>query len=118
MATLELPALYADNIITIVADERLILLNRDPGPDEPGVPLDWPIALEVLDTGADGVDRSATRVFVDGVLAFDGGTAPELQPGYDGPRAEVVLTSDTLRLVLDPIVPWTSEAKVEVRVIS
>ena len=118
MPTLELPALYADNIITIVADERLILLNRDPGPDETGVPLDWPIALEVLDTGTDGVDRAATRVFVDGVLAFDGGTAPELQPGYDGPRAEVVLTSDTLRLVLDPIVPLTSEAEVEVRIIS
>ena len=118
MAIFELPALYADNVAAIVTVERLLLVNRDPGPAETGVPLDWPIALEVLDTGPDGVDRSATRIFVGGVLAFDGGVVPELQPGFDGPRSEVVETADTLRIVLDPTTPFASEAEVEVRVIS
>jgi len=118
MPLFELPALYADNVAAIVTVERLLLVNSDPGPAETGVPLDWPIALEVLDTGPDGVDRSVTRVYVDGVLAFDGGAAPELQPGFDGPRAEVVETADTLRIVLDPTAPFASEAEVEVRVVS
>jgi len=118
MAIFELPALYADTVAAIVTAPRLLLVNRDPGPAETGVPLDWPVAIEVLDTGSDGVDRSATRVFVDGALAFDGGAAPELQPGFDGSRAEVVETADTLRVVLDPATPFASEAEVELRVIS
>ena len=118
MPALELPGLYADTVVAIVAGERILLVNRDPGSGETGVPLDWTIAIEVLDVGPDGVDRTATRVWVDGVLAFDGGAVPELQPGFDGPRAEVVETADTLRVVLDPAVPFASEAAVEVRVVS
>ena len=83
-----------------------------------GVPLEWFIALEILDPGPDGIDRAETRVLVDGVLAFEGGGAPELQPGFDGPRATVVQTSDTLRVVFDPAVPFESEALVTARVVS
>ena len=118
MSAVELPALYVDNVAAIVAVERPLLVNRDPGPGEAGVPLEWFVALEVLDPGPDGVDRSATRVWGDGVLAFDGGGAPELQPGFDGPRAAVVETADTLRVVLDPAAPFASEAEVQVRVVS
>ena len=118
MAAVELPGLYADNVAAIVAVERPLLVNRDPGPGESGVPLEWFVALDVLDPGPDGVDRTATRVWLDGVLAFDGGAVPELQPGFDGPRAEVVETADTLRVVLDPATPFTSEAIVAVRVVS
>jgi len=118
MAAVELPGLYADNVAAIVAVARPLLVNRDPGPGETGVPLEWFVALEVLDPGPDGVDRAATRVWLDGVLAFDGGSVPELQPGFDGPRAEVVETADTLRVVLDPATPFTSEATVAVRVVS
>ncbi|MCA9558187.1 MAG: Ig-like domain-containing protein, partial [Myxococcales bacterium] len=118
MAVVELPGLYVDNVASIVAVERPLLVNRDPGPGEVGVPLDWPIALEVLDPGADGIDRAATQVWVDGVLAFDGGAAPELQPGFDGPHADVVESADTLRIVLDPTTPFASLTTVEVRVVS
>ncbi len=118
MAVVELPGLYVDNVASIVAVERPLLVNRDPGPDEVGVPLDWPVALEVLDPGADGINRAATRVWVDGQLAFDGGAAPELQPGFDGPHADVVESADTLRIVLDPTTPFASLATVEVRVVS
>ncbi|MCA9561042.1 MAG: phage tail protein, partial [Myxococcales bacterium] len=97
MPALELPGLYVDNVAAVVAVERPLLVNRDPGPGEAGVPLGWSVAVEVLDPGPDGIDRSATRVWLDGALAFDGGAAPELQPGFDGPRAGVVETADTLR---------------------
>jgi len=118
MAVVELPGLYVDNVASIVAVERPLLVNRDPGPGEVGVPLEWPVALEVLDPGADGIDRAATQVWVDGVLAFDGGAAPELQPGFDGPAASVLESADTLRIVLDPTAPFASLATVEVRVVS
>jgi len=118
MAAVELPGLYADNVAAIVAVERPLLVNRDPGPGETGVPLEWFVALEVLDPGPDGVNRATTRVWLDAVLAFDGGSLPELQPGFDGPRAEVVETADTLRIVLDPATPFSSEATVAVRVVS
>lgn len=116
MPALELPALYADNVAAIVAVERPLLVNRDPGPDETGVPLEWFIALEVLDPGPDGIDRAATRVWVDGEVAFDGAGAPEVQPAFDGPRAAVIETADTLRVVLDPQAPFASQAVVKVRV--
>lgn len=118
MPTLELPALYADVIAAQPAPARPLLVNRDPGPGEIGVPLEWFIALEILDPGPDGIDRAETRVLVDGVLAFEGDGAPELKPSFDGPRATVVQTSDTLRVVLDPAVPFESQALVTVRVVS
>jgi hypothetical protein len=116
--TLELPALYADVIAAQTAPARPLLVNRDPGPGEMGVPLEWFIALEILDPGPDGIDRAETRVLVDGVLAYEGGGAPELKPGFDGPRATVVQTIDMLRVVLDPAVPFESQALVTVRVVS
>ncbi len=118
MPGIELPALYVDNVASIVATDRPLLTNRDPGPDEIGVPLEWFVALEILDPGTDGIDRQATKVWVDGVLAFDGEAASEVQPSFGGARAMVVESSDTLRIVLDPEEPFVSEAIVEVHVVS
>ncbi|PIE65646.1 MAG: phage tail protein, partial [Deltaproteobacteria bacterium] len=118
MPVVELPALYIDNVAAIVATTRPLLINRDPGPSEVGVPLDAAIALEVVDSGSDGVDRATTRVWVGDALAFDGSAAPELQPGFDGARAHVIETADTLRVVLDPAAPFASEATIDVRVVS
>jgi len=115
---LELPGLYADTIAAQIAAGRPLLLNRDPGPGEMGVPLDWFIALEIVDPGPDGIDRPVTRVLVDGVLAFEGGGAPEFKAGFDGPRAIALLTADTLRVVLDPTTPFASQALVTVRVVT
>ena len=55
MPAVELPALYVDNVAAIVAIERPVLVNRDPGPGETGVPLESAIALEVVDPGPDGI---------------------------------------------------------------
>jgi hypothetical protein len=112
VATLELPALVVDTVAAVTAAQRPALINRDPGPDEVAVPIDATVALELVDAGPDGIDRAATRVWVDGVLAFDGGAVPELQPGFDGPAAEVIEGADTLRVVLHPATFFASEALV------
>jgi len=118
MTTLRLPALYIDNAVTQEAVGTPALLNRDPCPDESGVPIESRVALEILDTGPDGIDRSATRVWVNDALAFEGGGAPELQLGYDGPEALITETADTLRVVLHPTVFFQSLQSVTVRVLS
>ncbi len=115
MATLELAALFVDAVAAVQAIDRPLLVNRDPGPDETGVPIDAWLALEVVDVGADGVDRASVRVWVDGALAFEGGGTPELRSGFDGPGSSVTATADTLRVVLAPTAFFASEAVVAER---
>ena len=105
MSTIELPALYVDSVALVVTTPRLVLVNRDPSPGESGVPIDATLALELVDTGPDGVERSTARVWIDGVLAFDGSAVPELAPAFAGPLASVTQTTDTLRVVLHPVAP-------------
>ncbi|HEU4410077.1 MAG TPA: Ig-like domain-containing protein [Polyangiaceae bacterium] len=115
MPELELPALVVDDVVAVAAPGRLALVNRDPGPDEEGVPLPATIALELVDTGESGVDVAETRVWVGGVPAFAG---RRVVPPFDGPRAGVVVERGDVRLVLDPRTPFSSLERVEVRVAS
>jgi phage tail-like protein len=116
VAILELPKLLIESVAAIASPRRLTVVNRDPGPGETDVPSSSAVFLELVDTGSDGVDRNATRVWLSGILAFDGASSLEPQPGFDGPRSWVNETADTLRLALDPAIPFASEAVVEVRV--
>ncbi|WP_408891604.1 phage tail protein [Myxococcus faecalis] len=118
MATVELPALYVDTVSLFAETHRPLLLNRAPSPEEAEVPVDAALELELVDVGTDGVARAATRVWVDGVLAFAGGASVEVAPAFAGPLAKVTQTADTLRLVLHPAVPLTSQATISVRVAS
>ncbi|ADO70295.1 tail protein [Stigmatella aurantiaca] len=118
MATVELPALYVDTVSLFAETRRPLLLNRAPSPGAADIPVDSTLALEVVDVGVDGIARAATRVWVDGLLAFEGGTSVEVQPAFAGPLAEVTQTADTLRVVLHPTVPLASQATVSVRVVS
>ena len=118
MPDLQLPALYVDDVVALQGVVRPVLVNRDPGPDEAGVPIGWPVALEIVDPGPVGVDRVATRVWVSGELAFDGAAVPEIQAAFSGPAASVTQTPDTLRIVLDPVIPFGSQAEVPVRVVT
>lgn len=118
MATVELPALYVDTVSLFAETRRPLLLNRAPGPEEAEVPIDSALELELVDIGTDGVSRAATRVWVDGFLAFEGGASVEVKPAFAGPLAEVTQAADTLRVVLHPTVPLASQATVSVRVIS
>jgi phage tail-like protein len=112
---LELPALVVDDVVGVAAPGRLALVNRDPGPDEAGVPLGTAIALELVDTGESGVDVTETRVWVGGAPAFAG---RRVVPPFDGPRAGLVVERGDARLVLDPRTPLSSLERVEVRVAS
>ncbi len=118
MSTFELPALYVDSVALLATTPRLVLVNRDPSPGETGVPIDATLALELVDTGPDGVHRASARVWVDGVLAFEGGAPAEIAPSYAGPLAGVTQTADTLRVVLHPVLPLASLATVHVRVLA
>jgi phage tail-like protein len=112
---LELPALVVVDVVGVAAPGRLALVNRDPGPDEAGVPLAATIALELVDTGESGVDVAETRVWVGGAPAFAG---RRVVPPFDGPRAGLVVERGDARLVLDPRTPLSSLERVEVRVAS
>jgi len=116
MSAVELPALFVDGVVLFAAAARLVVVNRDPSPGEQGVPIDATLALELVDTGADGVDRGSVRIWIDGVLVFEGGGATEVAPAYAGPLADVVQSTDILRVVLHPVVPLASLATVSVRV--
>ena len=118
MSTVQLPALVVDNVALVAATPRLVLVNRDPCPNEQRVPVDSVVALELIDTGPAGVDRGATKVWLDDVLAFEGGGVPEVKPGFDGPLSVVTTTADTLRLVLHPTSLLPSLARIGVRVVS
>ncbi|MDJ0766537.1 MAG: phage tail protein [Myxococcota bacterium] len=114
MLVLELPSLRISKIVAIQSENRLVLINRHPAPEEVDVPLNTTITLEIVDLVTDGVDRDATQIHVNGTLAFDA----DIQPGFDGPHSGVHQTADTLGIVLDPLVPFESQAAVEVRVVS
>ena len=118
MPEISLPTLFADDVVLSVATSRPLLINRDPGPGETGVPIYAPLALELLDPGPDGIDRAATRVWVDGQLAFDGSASPEITPSFAGPAAQVTQTADALHIVLSPVTPLSSQAEVQIRVVS
>jgi len=114
----ELPGLYFDDVVADATPTRPALANRDPEPGEVQVPIDTNIAIEIVDVGSDGIDRSATRVYVNGVLAFEGGAVTELKPGFDGAGSSIVETADTLALVIDRATSFASLQTVDVRVVS
>lgn len=113
---LELPAAYLDTILLDPTPARPVVVNRDPEPGETAVPITTAIALDLTDIGPDGIDVSATRVFIAGALAFDGGV---FQSGFDGPASSATTPqADTLRIVIDPAVPFASLQEVEVRTVA
>ena len=115
---IELPGLYLDDVVTDATPTRPTLVNRDPEPAEIEVPVGTNIALEIVDVGPDGIDRGATRVYVNGMLAFEGGAVTEFKPGFDGPGGSVLETVDTLALVIDPTTSFPSLTTITVRVVS
>jgi phage tail-like protein len=114
MAEFELPALVVRAVAATIEVQRPLLINRNPAPDESGVPLSSTVALELVDSGVAGIDAAATRIWIDGTLAFDGA----LQSPFARPRASVAQGPDFLRVVFDPAVPFASQATVAVRVVS
>ncbi len=118
MAELEIPALLVRAVSATSEVARPLLINRSPAPGETGVPVGSAIAFDIVDSSSLGVDAGKTKVWIDGVLAFDGRDIPAVQRGFDGVLATVIQRADSLRVILDPAVPFTSQATVTVRVVS
>lgn len=115
-AEIEIPAVYLDQIILDSAAPDLSVVNRDPQSGEARVPRDGDVALDLADTTGSAPDPSATSIFVDGVLAYDG-SAGGAQPGFS--VVESVPIAGQRRFVLDVLpMPFESEAVVVVRVVS
>lgn len=116
-AEVELPAFYVDSLLLDGTSNRPILANRIPAPKALRVPQDTLIKLDVMDTTASGINAAATKVYVNGVLAFDGGV---FQTGWAG-IGSVTSTADggrTQRITIDPQTDFESQASVVVRVVS
>jgi hypothetical protein len=121
MAFVELPGVYLDEVAMDAASTGLVLINRNPTASESEVLVNEDIALDIASVTGNAVDTANTDIYVNinaagEVLAVDGGV---FQAGYTGPRS---ITSNpdtnTLRIVIDPTVPWNSLDSVQVRVVS
>jgi hypothetical protein len=100
---LELPAVYLDVVLLDPTPSRPTVINRDPEPGETQVPVATDVALDLTDVGPDGIDTAATKIYLGGQLAFDGGS---FEAGFDGPgSAATTPQADTLRVVIDPVAP-------------
>lgn len=110
----ELPGVYIDAVVLDAAAARPALINRLPEPGETSVPSNSTIAVQIVDPGVSGIDVAATSIYVNGALAFAG----TQQAGFDGGRAALSSTSDTLSITLDPTTPFESSQVVTVRVVS
>lgn len=113
----ELPGVYLDSTILDTAP-GLAIVNRDPAPGETAVPADRVVRLDVIDgPGTGTINTAGTRVWIGGVLAFDGGT---FETGFDGPESSQAALSGGagLRLVIDPTGIFGSTEVISVRVVS
>ncbi len=97
--TVELPGAYVDSVIED-ASGGLLLINRGPEPDDENVAVDTLVTLDIaaaLDTSL--VLLASTQIYINDVLAFDGGT---FTSGYDGPSAGYSNpAADVLRVIFD-----------------
>jgi phage tail-like protein len=110
MADLALPAVLLERVELEELAQPVLLASRSPEPDGTDVPLDAAVALTLH---ARGLDVSAVRIWVRGQLAFAEGRAE--QP-YAGPRAAIEEVPGGVRITLDPLAPFESQARIEVRV--
>jgi phage tail-like protein len=112
----ELPAFYVDAVLLDPTPSRPAIVSRDPEPNDSGVPIGSALSFDIVDVGSDGIDASATQVFVAGALAFAGGA---FQPAFDGPGSSATNPQpDTLRMVIAPDAPFDSSEHVVVRVVT
>jgi hypothetical protein len=92
---MELPALRLWRVQGIQDTQPLQVINRDPTPDERGVPLESVITLEIALLDDSTLVLDSVEVLINGAAAFQN-QAP--QPGFDGPRAGLQTRAQSLVL--------------------
>ena len=124
----ELPAVYLDDIQSQSSlGAGLLLAGRTPEPGQTDVSVNTPIVVQVVGTlasppaiGGEAPDEANTDIYVDGELAFTGGSA---QPGWDGAGSGITLNTGLVReFTLVKTTPFDSTEQggdvVDVRVVS
>lgn len=113
----EMPAVCVDSLVlddTTVA--RPTLINRDPEPGHTAVRTNKTISIDLAEVGVGAIALSETRVYIDSVLASDGGVA---QAGFTGPESGWSNpAADVLRVTVDPLLPFGNNEVHTIRVVS
>lgn len=108
----DLPAFRVDAVVLDQAPAGLVVFNRDPEPSEDGIPRTSYVEAWVAwsdPAGGGDVDASTVKLWIDGVLAMDGGVA---QPGFSGSQSGINLVT----VQATPATPFGSDVDVVVRV--
>ncbi len=101
----ELPAVYLDAFTSETNFSLIGVCNRDPEPEETGVPLTLPVSFLITDpTGLTGIDGPTLVVTIGGVVAFSGSS------GQNGYTADVIQSPSGFDAIitLTPPAPWIS----------
>lgn len=115
----EIPAFYVDALVHESTPARAVLVNRSPEPAAVDVPRDTPIRVSIVDTDgpAGGVNLASVLVYVNGVLAYSGGSG--FQPGFDSVTSAVLSFSGAHRVIyIVPTFLFDSEQAITVRVVA
>ena len=88
------------------ASTRPAIINRDPAPDETGVPRGGPFAFEIIDPEASGINSATVNVEIGGASVLQNGA---VQAGWS---ATITAIDDGLRYSLTPDDDFASEASV------
>jgi phage tail-like protein len=112
---MELPALRLWRVQGLSDMQPLQVINRDPTPDERGVPLESVITLEIALLDDSTLVLDSVEVLINGAAAFQN-QAP--QSGFDGPRAGLQTRAQSVMIALDLTKPFESQARVIVRVLA
>lgn len=121
--TAELPAVYLDAVQMDEDVADLTLANRYPAAGSINAPADLPeVKMTIVDTTASPVDLTATQVYLEGVLAYDGGAGGFQAPFTGTVTAGTGASSRDTAFVIDwssaAFQPLASEQVIDVRVVS
>jgi phage tail-like protein len=112
----ELPGVYLDSVRLETAVD-LILVNRNPEPNEVQVPFNYGINFELYDLGGVGPDQALLQVEVEGIPVVVNGV---VQAPWTGSISSIsspgAMTPDGLAVAINPADPWASLQVVSVRV--
>lgn len=109
----ELPGVYLDAFTYDTTPTPIVIVQRDPEPNETSIPLHLPVAFTVTDpTASSGVRASSIQVTIGGVVAMVAGVPAN---GY---TASLSATADGqgINVILTPPAPWLSLVTYAVRV--
>ena len=111
----ELPALRLHTVVAVQAAQELVLINRDPAPDETGVPRTSSVSFEISVFDGSQVVDSTLFIEIDGAWIYDGSRTDRVQPGAS---VDLQPLAQGLHVRVARGLPFDSQASVGVRVVA